>query len=133
MINTLHVLLVEDNKLALHFIQSIAQQAGLSYTSALDGESALQLAQTETFDLVITDIGLPGISGYELANTIRHWEKIQGKTPVPIIGLTALDLEEAKPKCHESGMNTVLKKPIQLETIHEIIAQYLQIQNNAHQ
>lgn len=127
MINKLHVLLVEDNKLALHFIQSITLQAGLIYTSSLDGISALQLAKTKAFDLVITDLGLPGISGYELAREIRLWEKNEGKIPIPIIGLTALPLNEAKIKCLDSGMNTVLKKPIQMNTIHEIVAQYLTI------
>lgn len=122
--NTLHVLLVEDNKVALHFIQAIVQQAGLAFTSAIDGESALQLAESYAFDLVITDIGLPGISGYELAHAIRSSEKNQGKIPIPIIGLTALGLNEAKDKCLDSGMNTVLIKPIQLTTIHAIVEKY---------
>lgn len=125
LINTPHVLLVEDNKVALHFLQTLVQQAGLTFTSALDGESALGLTQSHAFDLVITDIGLPGISGYELAIAIRHLEKLQNKLPLPIIGLTALDLHEAQQKCLDSGMNTVLNKPIHITTIHDVVEQYL--------
>ena len=120
---TPHVLLVEDNIIALLLIETLVTQAGLKFTSAIDGESALILAKSINFDFIITDIGLPGISGYELTYAIRQWEKDTNKDPVPIIGITAHALSEVKNECLQSGMQNMLSKPIDLKTIQELIKQ----------
>lgn len=123
--NNLHVLLVEDNVIALHLIETMVTQAGLKFTSAIDGESALMLATSKPFDLIITDLGLPGISGYELSSAIRQWEKNKGKQPTPIIGLTAYALREIKKEYLHYGINSMLSKPINLKTIQALIAQFI--------
>ncbi|EHL32508.1 response regulator [Legionella drancourtii] len=64
----------------------------------MDGEAALQLAQTQAFDLIITDLGLPGLSGIDLTRKIRMFEKEKCKPPIPIIGLTAHSEEKIKKK-----------------------------------
>lgn len=121
--NPLHVLLVEDNAVALHIIETLATQAGLRFTSAKNGEHALDLVKSQVFDLIITDIGLPGISGYELTQAIRQWEKDSFKNPTPIVGLTAL--WEAKEECLRSGMNHMISKPINLKILKELMHQYV--------
>ena len=121
----LHVLLVEDNAIALHFIKTIVSQAGLKFTSATDGEQALALAKSQFFDLIITDIGLPGICGYELTAAIRQWEKTTYQKPIPIIGLTARTLGEETSESIDAGMNKLLSKPISLRVINELINQFI--------
>lgn len=120
---TPHVLLVEDNRVALHFIEVIASQAGLQFTSTRNGEDALELAQNHAFDLIITDIDLPGISGYELTRAIRRWECENSKKPLPVFGLTAR--ENTKDEYLQSGMNALLFKPITLKIFEELIKQYI--------
>lgn len=120
-LKTPHVLLVEDNRVALHFIEVIASQAGLQFTSARNGEEALELAQIYAFDFIITDIDLPGMSGYELTRAIRRWESETGKKPLPVFGLTAR--ENAKDECLQSGMNALLFKPITLNIFEKLIKQ----------
>lgn len=119
------ILLVEDNIVALHLIESLTTQAGLRFISAIDGERALELATTVKFDLIITDVGLPGISGYELSYAIRQWEKDTHRYPMPIIGLTAHSKNEAKKECLQAGMNRMLSKPIDLKTIEELVETFL--------
>lgn len=123
--DTLHVLLVEDNAIALHFIETIVTQASLEFTSATDGEQALALVKSQPFDFIITDIGLPGICGYELTAAIRQWEKTTHKNPIPIIGLTARTLGEDTIEGIEAGMNSLLSKPISLRVINELINQFI--------
>ena len=130
---TANVLLVEDNKIALRLIQILASAAGLTPSSAFSGEEALAMAKMLSFDLIITDIGLPGISGYEFCHDLRQWEKQNHKSPVPIIGLTAYDLSEARNKGVESGMNHVLCKPIHIETVRELILHFISpLSHNTH-
>jgi PAS domain S-box-containing protein len=119
-----HFLLVEDNVIALKIIEIMVNGAGYTFNSAEDGEKALQLAQSIDFDLVITDIGLPGISGYELTQHIRNWENSQNKPSIPIVGLTGHALEAVKQECMDSGMNKVYAKPITQAALQEI-ASYL--------
>jgi len=122
----MHVLLVEDNTIALKMAQNVVSRAGCQVTVATDGEQALELAQSQPFDLIITDIGLPGISGYELTKLVRTWETQQQKPPTPIIGLTAHAKALSEPECLQAGMNDVWTKPITLSLAKEIINSFTQ-------
>lgn len=106
------LLLVEDNKIALFTLENLIKQSQCCFTSVMDGEAALQLAQTHSFDLIITDLGLPGLSGIDLTRKIRMFEKEKYKAPIPIIGLTAHSEEKIKRNCLQSGMNEVYTKPM---------------------
>ncbi len=115
------ILLVEDNYVALKVLESIVKLANIRFVSANDGESALEIATRQYFNLIITDIGLPGISGKDLTTKIRQWEKLQKKLPIPIIGLTAHGRDQVLDECLAVGMNDVYSKPIDLKTMQEII------------
>ncbi|CDZ76251.1 Sensor kinase protein RcsC [Legionella massiliensis] len=119
------VLLVEDNTVALKLVETIVAQTGCRFVSVTDGESALELAKSVDFELIITDLGLPGISGAELASQIREREKALNLEQVPIIGLTAQKLNESESKCLQAGMNKVLNKPLYLNEMHELIFQFV--------
>ncbi|KTD02895.1 response regulator [Legionella feeleii] len=115
------LLLVEDNSIALQMIELYAEKPGCHCTSVTNGEDALEIAKSKDFDLIITDIGLPRLSGRQ----IRVWEKSLNKSPKPIIGLTARGLFEAESESKQAGMNHVLSKPIKSEVLKSILAQFL--------
>jgi len=123
--NLPHLLLVEDSPIALKVLESIVSNAGYQFTSTENGEDAVELAKALDFDLIITDIGLPGISGNKLSLLIRDWEKKQHKKPIPIIGLTGHARDTAKPECLASGMNDVFSKPITLILLQSMIEQFV--------
>lgn len=119
-----HLLLVEDNNIALIILQNQVGKAGCRFTSAVDGEIALNLAKTQTFDLIITDLGLPKLSGIEFTQKLRTFEKEQGKKLTPIVGLTAHAEESIKKECLQSGMNEAITKPMTLKTLKKIRTTY---------
>ncbi|CAM2944888.1 sensory box histidine kinase/response regulator [Legionella steigerwaltii] len=123
--NAPKLLLIEDNHIALLSLENIVNQAGFRYSSAGDGESALDLVKAETFDLIITDLGLPGLSGIELTRRIRKYEKEHHRIPVLIIGLTGHDEHKIKNKCIQAGMNAAFTKPLNSETLEKIKSSYL--------
>lgn len=116
-----NVLIVEDNTIALKVAEAVAVNAGCHVQSAKNGEEALVLIQANNFDLVITDIGLPGISGYELTEKIRVWEKENNKPNLAIVGLTAHAKSYAEQNCLDAGMNDVFSKPITTELMANIL------------
>lgn len=119
------ILLVEDNIIALRLVETIVAQAGCRHISATDGEQALALTKTGEFDLIITDLGLPGIAGSELTSQIRAWEKAENKKHIPIIGLTAHKLHDSESLCLQAGMDKVLSKPIYLDEMQKLMVQFI--------
>lgn len=120
-----HVLLVEDNVIALRIAETLVKQAGCSCVSVVDGEKALKRVRAGSFDMIITDIGLPGMSGNELTRKIRQDEQKFKKRKIPIIGLTAHLLGDTETESLAAGMNRVLVKPVYLETIQQLVNDFL--------
>lgn len=119
------ILLVEDNYVALKILENMAKLAKLNFISSSDGESALEIAITQPIHLIITDIGLPGISGNELTREVRLWERSHGRYGVPIIGLTAHADAQLKEECLRAGMNDIYTKPIDLTTLQMVADKYI--------
>src|SRR5689334_14294514 len=81
------VLLVEDCLTQAYLLQNILQSEELEVELAVDGEQGLLLFETKEFDLVITDIGLPGMSGIDLCKQIKNHSS---KSDIPVVLLTSL-------------------------------------------
>lgn len=119
------LLLVEDNAIALKMIESIAKLANYRFMSATTGEKALDLIKYHQFDLVISDIGLPGISGNELTHAIRELEKKMRQPPLPVVGLTAHAMDVVEIESLHAGMNKVMTKPIRLDSLQSLINEFI--------
>ncbi|KTC80242.1 sensory box sensor histidine kinase/response regulator [Legionella cherrii] len=115
------ILLVEDNIISLHMIENVVEQAGYQFYSAIDGEHALELLETNNFDLIITDVGISSTLDKNLVQCIRDLEKQTQKNPIPIIGLTTSTSDEVVSKNLGIGMTKVLTKPIHLKALQEVV------------
>lgn len=129
--NIPHLLLVEDNNVALKVLESVVAKAGCHFHSAMNGEEALLLAKKYDFDLIITDIGLPGMLGDEFTIQFRAWEKSNHKKQVPIVGLTAHGEKNTKQNYLQCGMDSIYTKPINLSVLQEILKQFTQVSNDS--
>ncbi len=118
--NAPEILIIEDNRVALTIAQTLVSQAKCNPTPAADGESALKLAKTKHFDLILSDVGLPGISGIEFTQQLRNHEKEQNKKPVPIVAITGHAEGKIHAECLAAGMNDVIIKPIRPEILTEL-------------
>ena len=131
--NAPEILVVEDNIIALNVAQTLVSQAQCNPTPASDGETALELVKTQHFDLILSDIGLPGISGIELAQQIRQFEKETNKKSVPIVAITGHAEGKIHNECSAAGINEVFIKPIRPEILSEICAKFSLFGNNNNQ
>ena len=116
------VLLVDDNEMNLLFTKSLLDKNNLKTKICNDGEEALQKLKDEDFDIILLDLHMPKMDGYELSRIIRNFTD-KKKSSIPIIALTAAaTLNEIK-KCFDSGMNDYLVKPFKKdELISKIIS-----------
>lgn len=106
----LKVLVVEDNPINSLLLKKIFQKWNNKPDFAKDGYEALEKIRSRTFDLVLMDIHMPMLDGYETSRKIRELED-EEKAKIPIIALTASVSNNLKDKIHEAGMNDYLSKP----------------------
>lgn len=120
------VLLVEDDKITQLSVDHLLEQLNCERKIVSSGEEAVSIVQKEYFDLILMDIGLPGIDGLEATRQIRQLEKL-GKSLNKghcIAALSAHIDEKIKSDCLAIGMNTVFSKPFSTEKYIEIVTQF---------
>ncbi len=118
------VLVAEDNALVLHAVKNIL--AGLAYDviSVTKGKAALRVLQTQSFVWALLDIGLPDLSGTEVAHRYRQWEQENNKPHLPLFALTAHTVDKVKVQCKTMGIDYILNKPFtskDVQTIEQFI------------
>lgn len=123
-IEAISVLVIEDNPIALKLAEKITTKAGCRYHGVTNAEEAFKLFKTRNFDLILSDLGLPGMSGNQLTEKIRSYEKKHHKKPVPIVGLTAHAVESVEKDSIGCGMNKIITKPIQLKILQDIMVDF---------
>jgi signal transduction histidine kinase/CheY-like chemotaxis protein len=114
------VLLVEDNKINQMITQKMLENKGISCVILDSGEDAIENARTNSYDLILMDVHLPGMSGTDATTVIRSFD-----STTPIIALTAISLNENKETLLSFGMNEVITKPFEPDYFYEVIFSYL--------
>ncbi|TDD76049.1 tetratricopeptide repeat-containing hybrid sensor histidine kinase/response regulator [Flavobacterium caseinilyticum] len=114
------ILLVEDNKINQMISKKMLEKKGIYCTIIDSGEDAIEIAKSNTFDLILMDVHLPGINGTIATQEIRTFDNI-----TPIIALTAISLDENRDMLLSFGMNDVITKPFIPEEFYTVIAEYI--------
>ncbi|MEA3495614.1 MAG: tetratricopeptide repeat protein [Bacteroidota bacterium] len=117
----LHVLVVEDNPMNQQLLKKVLLQRNYTVEIVANGKIAVEKYKTENFDLVLMDISMPVMDGYQATLEIRKFEKEENKKAVNIVAVTAKAVKQDKQKSLEVGMNDFLNKPFRSEQLFEII------------
>ncbi len=118
--NGLRILLAEDNPINMMLIRELLRRRGHSVVEVTTGNAAVQAMMDGTYDLLLTDIHMPGMDGIEAARAIRAGEERSGRRRTPIVALTADALEEGKRACQQAGMDGFLTKPVDPAELEEM-------------
>ncbi len=111
------VLLAEDDPVGRRIAIKRLQRAGFTVEEVADGQSAWEKVQQQDYDLLLTDIRMPGMSGLELTQKIRAHEAERHKKPMLVIGLSAYALEEIRQEAMEAGMDAFVSKPVDMRAL----------------
>ncbi|MDT8369670.1 MAG: response regulator [Longimicrobiales bacterium] len=121
----IRILLAEDQPENRMLVEAYLKDERYDIVVAENGEEALELATSgERFDLVLMDMRMPVMDGYEATRSIRRWESETGANPMPILALTAHALEEERQKSLDAGCDAHLTKPIRKQQLLTAVAQY---------
>jgi CheY-like chemotaxis protein len=119
----IRVLLAEDQKINRKIVIGLLAKFKWEIDEAVDGQQAYEKATTNDYDVVLMDVQMPKVDGYEATRKIRVFEKDKNKH-IPIIAMTAHAMKGDKEKCLAAGMDHYLTKPINVEEVVKIINQY---------
>lgn len=118
-----HILVAEDNEINQKVVLKQLALLGISADVAGDGRAALRLWQRKAYPLLLTDLHMPEMDGYELTQAIREAEA--GRQRMPIIALTANAIKGEALQCRDAGMDDYLTKPVKLENLRAMLDQWL--------
>lgn len=111
-----NILYIEDNPDNMTLVQRALETRGYKLLKAKNGLEGVRTAETEEVDLILLDINLPDIDGYEVARRLRASEKLVLKT-VPIIAVTANALKGDAEKALNAGCDVYMSKPINIREL----------------
>jgi two-component system sensor histidine kinase/response regulator len=113
----LRVLLAEDNEVNQFHIRSLIQNAGHAVTVVSNGLLALERRKLGDIDLILMDVEMPEMNGFDATASILEWEQSNHATHVPIVAMTAHALSGDRERCLEAGMDDYLSKPLHADDL----------------
>jgi DNA-binding response OmpR family regulator len=115
----LSILVVEDNDDIRRILQDLLSANGHKVDSAEDGEKGLAFLQAHDYDIMITDLGLPGISGWDLSLASKRYQK-----EMPVVAISSWQGKEAEKRISNYGINQVIWKPFRFGQIQKALKKY---------
>ena len=119
-VTSLRILLVEDGLVNQKVAVNLLGQRGHNVTVANNGQEALDILDNRSFDVVLMDVQMPTMDGFEATSIIREREKKSG-VHIPIIAMTAHAMKGDRERCLEAGMDGYIAKPIRAKDLYETV------------
>jgi two-component system cell cycle response regulator DivK len=116
------ILIIEDNHDIHELVRFLLEQAGHDVLAAYDGLSGVKLANEEKPDMILLDLAIPELDGWEVAKQVRANPEMQS---TPMVALTARTLPDELKRALDAGCNGYISKPINVESFREMVEEYL--------
>ena len=116
------VLIIEDEKLIIVSTQMVLEAAGFRVESATNGEDGITQARALTPDLILLDVMMPGIDGWETLTRLKH---DSGTSGVPVVIFTAREHSRGHQKSAEMGAADYFRKPFEPDELIELVAKHI--------
>ncbi len=116
-----HVLVAEDNFANQKLVELLLHRAGFAVTIVDNGQKAVEAASANEFDLIIMDMQMPVLSGYDATGQIRQVDE-----NIPIVALTANAMSGDSEKCIEAGCNDYIAKPVDIDKLRPVLDKYFE-------
>ncbi len=120
-----NILIVEDSESNVALIELYFSKTACTLDVADNGQQAVDMFKSKDYALVLMDIQMPVMDGYEATRQIREWEERSGSFAVPIIAVTANIHDEEQDRCKAIGCTAFLPKPISKASLLGCVAEHL--------
>ena len=123
---TKRILLAEDNPINRRVALTMLEKMGYLTETAENGVEVLERTEGRNFDLILMDIQMPEMDGFEATRLLRDREKLEKREKIPIIAMTAHALAEYREKCLAAGMDDYVTKPVTPKNLQKILQKHLE-------
>ena len=123
--NDFRVMLVDDDEMNRFFGAKLLEACGVTAVLAESGEQALDYLQRQAFDLILLDVSMPRMNGYQTVEAIRRQNRLSNVT---VVALTAHGIEGVRERCLEAGMDDFMAKPYELSELQAMLSKYAEKQ-----
>ncbi len=127
----LDILLVEDNELNQEVVSLFLRKVGYNLVIANNGEEAIIKLEKQHFDLILMDIEMPEMNGFECTRLIRKSDPSRLNPEIPIIAMTAHAMKGDKDKCMGAGMDDYMSKPLNFKELGEKLIYFMDKKSKA--
>lgn len=125
----LSILLVDDDPINRKISRILLEKEGFHVEVVESGNRAISTLEQQAFDLVLLDVEMPGMNGYEVTRTIREMEENSTIPATPIIAMTAHAMTGDREKCLDAGMDDYISKPLNMIVLTRLIEQHVSIES----
>jgi signal transduction histidine kinase/PleD family two-component response regulator len=122
-VSTSRILLAEDNLVNQRLVQRVLEKDGHDVVVVANGREAFEALKKDAFDLVLMDVQMPEMDGFEATRAIRQSER-RTSAHIPIVALTAHAMKDDHDRCLAAGMDAYLSKPVQAADLFDIVRTY---------
>jgi two-component system, sensor histidine kinase and response regulator len=126
----LRILLAEDNPINQKLAVILLQKAGYSVDAVENGREAVEKFRSNSYSVVLMDVQMPEMDGFEATNLIREWEKETGRH-IPIIAMTAHAMQGDRERCLEAGMDDYVTKPLEPKVLFNALDRWIQTEQES--
>lgn len=119
----MNVLVIEDDKITLNSLKNVIENLGHKVAIAENAETAIRKIEEDTFDLVLSDIMMPGLSGLSLLSILRNMHHCQA----PIIAMSTLNNKTLLDAAYKAGANDFMIKPFSFEDLEEKLKKFEEV------
>ena len=123
--NKVRLLVAEDDQTIRQILGTMLQRSGYETDFAENGQSVVEMWENGKYDLILMDVQMPLMNGFEAAAAIREIERTRGGH-IPIIAMTAHAFKEDKQRCLDAGMDTYISKSIDFARTRQVIRETLE-------
>jgi two-component system cell cycle response regulator DivK len=116
------ILVVDDNNDSRELVVKVLKNKGYEMIEAIDGEEALEKAVSEKPDLILLDISIPKLNGYEVTKRLKSLEEVKD---IPVVALTAHAMKGDRAKALEAGCEGYISKPINVRDLPAQVKSYM--------
>jgi PAS domain S-box-containing protein len=120
-----NVLVVEDFEPNVLVVSSVLDELGYSYDVATNGMEGVRRVERGAYDLILMDVQMPGMDGFESTRRIRQMESERGIHRTPIVAMTAHVFDRDKHKCLEAGMDDFIPKPFDPKQLESVLSRLI--------
>ena len=120
-----NVLVVEDFEPNVLVVSSVLDELGYSYDVATNGMEGVRRVERGAYDLILMDVQMPGMDGFESTRRIRQMESERGGHRTPIVAMTAHVFDRDKHKCLEAGMDDFIPKPFDPKQLESVLSRLI--------